>query len=106
VEDQLTGSVDAGSGTDGVGCVEVEVLLLVMPLGERRLNFVAEAEVDGEAGIELPVVLNISAEVVLLGCELSIDAGRSGVVGNAEKVRREAKAGSLGNIGRIGPGGG
>ena len=95
VEDQLSRSGETGSGSDRVERGEVKILLLVMTLSKRRLNLIPDSSVDGEAWSRFPVVLYVSAEIVLLGCKLSVDAGGAVVVGNAQQERGKALASSL-----------
>jgi hypothetical protein len=60
--------------------------------GEGRLDFVSDAEIEGKTGNDLPVVLDIAANVVLLGGELGVDSGSAVIVGDSEQVRGEAVA--------------
>ena len=56
-----------------------------MALSKRRLDLVANSGIDSETWGDLPVVLHIPTDVLLLGCKLGVDAGGSSVVGDAQE---------------------
>ena len=80
---QLRG-VEVGVGRDHADerrrRVRIEIGQPVEPLGARRVEVVAEAEVDGEVAGDFPVVLQISTEV-------AARRGRVGVVAQVDAAR-------------------
>src|SRR6266481_9832913 len=67
VEDQFARNVKSNRGADGVGGGKVEKLLRVVPFRRSGLDFIAQAESEGELACRFPSVLYIPAEKVFIG---------------------------------------
>ncbi len=111
--DRVAGVVGASGGVDGVGGGGVEFgLEAVVAFVDGGFEFVAKADVEGEAFAEFPIVVDVEAEVFILeggvggdfhgaggdaeehGGEVLADGGGGGVIeGSAGEVSIERKIG-------------
>src|SRR5579872_1351518 len=101
VEHELARIVCAYQGTDRIYGVEVEIFLRVRPFRRGGLDFVSQTEIDCESRIDLPVILQVPAEQVLVGRGEFVITGLIGTAAYTQQEGRKAVARSDRRILRI-----
>ncbi len=93
VEDQFTRNIKANGRADGVGGGKIEILLGVVPFRRSGLDFIAQAESEGELAGRFPSVLHIPAEEVLVGGWELVETRLVRAASDSEQKRSETVAG-------------